>query len=247
MHHNYFTLTIPYSNSNNLPSVVAEPGICRYANFYCRECDDVQFTSLMSVSKMHEKLGKTSLEGGDDHLSKTERELLMWHRKLGHRSMDFIKQLARDGQLPKRLLTARNTPVCPDCKFGEQSRKPVDTSRGLIDDDDIAPGDTVSGDQLEANMPGLIITNKGKRSRRRHHVATVWVDHFSRFITAHTHELTSIDELLKSKAELEVFANKNSVTIKKFRTNNGAFISKRFDQEMKKAKQKLTACRVGAH
>ena len=68
---------------------------------------------------MHEKIVRTSLEGGDSHLVKTERELLMWYSKLGHRSIGSIKQLVRDGHLTNHLLSARNTPVFTDCKFGD--------------------------------------------------------------------------------------------------------------------------------
>ena len=79
---------------------------------------------------------------------------------------------------------------------------------------------------MEANMLGFTITNKGKRSNRMHNVAIVWVDLCSRFIIAHNQESTSINKLLKSKAELEAFSNKNSVSIKHFRINNSDFISK---------------------
>ena len=154
---------------------------------------------------MHELLGKNSLDGGNDHLSKNEREMLMWHRKLGHRNMEYIQQLARDNILPKQLLRVKKIPVCPDCKFGEQCRKPA-SGKGTIDSDDNAPGDRISGDQMVANVPGHTMSTKGRKSHKRHNIATIWIDHFSRFLTAHTHESTSVDKLLQSKAQLEAFA-----------------------------------------
>ena len=100
---------------------------------------------------------------------------------------------------------------------------------------------------MVANVPGHIMSTKGRKSHRRHNIATIWIDHFSRFLTAHTHESTSVDELLQSKAQLEAFAKRFNVYIKGYRTDNGGFISKKFEIEINKAKQKLTACGVGAH
>ena len=41
-------------------------------------------------------------------------KLLRWHYRLGHLPFDHIKQLANNGQLPKRLLTC-HTPFCAAC------------------------------------------------------------------------------------------------------------------------------------
>ena len=160
--------------------------------------------------------------------------------------MDYIQQLARDGIVPRRLASVRNVPSCPDCKFGEQTKRAVQ-NRGTIDASDDAPGRTVSGDQMEAHTPGLTMMTKGRKSKWRHKVATVWIDHYSRFITAHTHSSTTSEELVNYKAKLEAFAEGHNVKIESFRTDNGAFISNDFNRALTKAKQKLIACGVGAH
>ena len=246
MHHNGHILTIPYGSGSNLPTVMSNPGVTRYANWACRECNIAPRKAYLSTHEMHKLLGKNSLEGGEDRLTEPARELLMWHRRLSHRNMDFIQQLARDGILPRRLASVRNVPSCPDCKFGEQTKRAVQ-NRGTIDASDDAPGRTVSGDQMEAHTPGLTMMTKGRKSKKRHKVATVWIDHYSRFITAHSHCSTTSEELVNSKAKLEAFADSHNVKIKSFRTDNGAFISNDFNKALTKAKQKLTACGVGAH
>lgn len=78
-------------------------------------------------------------------------------------------------------------------------------------------------------------------------MATVWIDHYSRFITVHKSKSTSAAELIDSKARMEAFADKYNIKINFFRTDNGAFISSDFANHMRKAKQKLSACGVGAH
>ena len=66
-------------------------------------------------------------------------------------------------------------------------------------------------------------------------------------MTAHTHSSTTSEELVNSKAKLEAFAEGHNVKIKSFRTDNGILISNDFNKALTKAKQKLTACGVGAH
>ena len=164
--------------------------------------------------------------------------ILLWHRRLSHRNMDFIQQLSRDGILPRRLASVRTIPVCPDCKFGRQTKRVVQ-NRSTIDASDDSPGRTVSGDQMEAHTPVLTMMTKGRKSKKRHKVATVWIDHYSRFITAHTHSSTTSEELVNSNAKLEAFAEVHNVKIKSFCTDNGVFISNDFNKALTKAKQPI--------
>ena len=50
-------------------------------------------------------------------------ELLHWHYRLGHLSFDHIRQLARSGQLPKRLHTCKK-PFCTACQYGKLTKRP---------------------------------------------------------------------------------------------------------------------------
>ena len=172
--------------------------------------------------------------------------MLMWHRRLGHLNMNYIQKLTRDNILPTQLLRVKKIPVCPDCKSGEQYRKSAN-GRGTIYSKENYPGKRVSGDQMIANVPGHIMSTKGRKYHKRHKLATIWIDRFSRFMTAHTHGSTSVGKLLQPKTQLEAFAKRFSVFIKSYRTDNGSFISKKFEREISKAKQRLTACRVGTH
>ena len=50
-------------------------------------------------------------------------ELLRWHYRLGHLPFEQVKQLARTGQLPKRLLTCKK-PFCAACQYGKMTKRP---------------------------------------------------------------------------------------------------------------------------
>ena len=62
-----------------------------------------------------EDLEPTSLDPHDD--------LLRWHYCLGHLPLDWVKQLAQTGQLPKRLLASKK-PFCAACQYGKMTRRP---------------------------------------------------------------------------------------------------------------------------
>ena len=143
--HNGHTVIIPHDESNNLPMLATEPGVTRYANFVCRECNDSDSVPMAfhatklptkdSTSKSvtwADNVGKGVLEGGTkDHLTKGQRELLKWHNKLGHRGFDHLQDLARQGILPKQIANVEH-PMCPACKFGAQTKRPAGS--GKLDD-----------------------------------------------------------------------------------------------------------------
>jgi len=252
------TLTIPYDEGNNLPIVVTEAGTRQYANYLCRECDafpamtESQGDWFNSADAAEEK--GDAKTGDTDNMTAAQRKLLMWHKKLSHRNMADIQAKARNGELSitqtelKLISSVRQDefPKCPACQFGDQNKSAVKT-RGKIDEGDNKPGDGVSGDQLEAGTPGLIPTTKGRRTKKRHGVATIWVDHFSRLVYAHMQESTDAAATVEAKLAFEQFAARYNVNVKKYRTDNGAFAAKEFRDAVAQAKQDMTHCGVGAH
>ena len=245
------TITIPYNEESNLPIIKTEPGCTRYKNFMCIECKpSVESYSATSESSIDaSKRGAGILDGGkSDNLTSTQREMLKWHRKLSHRNFSYLKDLARKGIIPKKLANCDTTNlVCPDCKFGNQAKRAVDKKRRPIDEGDDKPGKGVSTDQLESGTPGLIPTTRGRRSKQRHEVATIMVDHFSRLVYAHMSKSTSATEALEAKAEFECFASRFGVTVESYRSDNGVFASQEFREAVGNSKQDLTLCGVGAH
>ena len=256
--HNGHTVIIPYDESNNLPMLATEPGVTRYANFICRECNvnepiPMAFHAANSTSKdstgkrvtWADNVGKGVLEGGTkDHLTKGQRELLKWHNKLGHRGFDHLQDLARQGVLPKQIANVEH-PMCPACKFGAQTKRPA--GGGKLDDGHDEPGSKVSGDILEAGVGGLIPTTRGRRSKRRNYAATIFVDHYSRLAHAHMQESTSAADVCEAKMEFETWASRYNVSIDGYHTDNHPFSSKEFREQIRAEQQDLTQCAVGAH
>jgi GAG-pre-integrase domain len=106
----------------------------------------------------------------------------MWHNRLAHMPMRRIQQLAANGILPNRLARC-NDPMCPACVFGKMTCKPWHTKQPpvSITPSNVKPGQFVSVDQLQSNVPGLMAQMKGTPTRHRFTIATVYVDHASDF------------------------------------------------------------------
>ena len=239
-------ITIPYDEESNLPIIKTQPGCARYRTFLCHECTPV--TAGLNAH-IKDDGAKGILNGGEtDNLTESQREMLKWHRKLSHRSFSYIKDLARKGHLPEKLANCKTEGlVCPDCKFGHQTKRPVDKNRRRIDEGDDKPGKGVSTDQMEAGTPGLIPTNRGRRTKQRHYVATIMVDHFSRLVYAHMSHSTTAEEAVEAKAQFENFARRFNVNIEAYRSDNGAYAAQEFRDAVAEAQQDLTLSGVGAH
>ena len=100
-------------------------------------------------------------------------ELLRWHYRLGQLPSDCIRQLAKKGQLPKRLLSCKK-PFCSACQYRKMTKRPWRVKGDVKKATKLAtrPGQIVSLDQLESNTPGLIAQLKGKLTQQRYKYVT---------------------------------------------------------------------------
>jgi GAG-pre-integrase domain len=87
-------------------------------------------------------------------------ELLGWHHRLSHISMNRLQRMTTQGFLPKRLATCR-LPICQSCTYGKATRRAWRTKHKTETVTAISPGQCVSVDQLESTLPGLIGQMKG--------------------------------------------------------------------------------------
>jgi hypothetical protein len=64
-------------------------------------------------------------EGEDVHLAAADdqAELMRWHYRLGHLTFAKLKQLALNGEIPKKLATV-TPPKCAGCLFGAMTKIP---------------------------------------------------------------------------------------------------------------------------
>jgi hypothetical protein len=109
------------------------------------------------------------------------------------------------------------------------------------------PGDFVSVDQMVAGSPGLIPFTSGRPSKRRYDTATLWVDHYSRFLYGHCQEDATVKSTLESKVGFESFAKWFNVSIKHIHSDNGVFATKVFQDHVDASDQHQLFCGVGAH
>ena len=64
-------------------------------------------------------------EGEDTQLATTDKqtELMHWHYRLGHLPFIKLKQLALNGEIPKKLAKVK-LPKCAGCLFGAMTKIP---------------------------------------------------------------------------------------------------------------------------
>jgi hypothetical protein len=152
-----------------------------------------------------------STAASEPHLIPTDvdpKDLLMaYHVRLGHIPFDRIQLAAKQGILPQRIANC-HVPKCASCLFGKAKRRPWRTRghAGQIGKSATRPGDVVSVDQLISKTPGLVAQSTGKLMKRRHSVATIFVDHASGLDFVYPQESTSAKDTLEAKQAFERFA-----------------------------------------
>ena len=175
-------------------------------------------------------------------------ELLRWHYRLGHLSFDRIRQLARMGQLPKRLLTCKK-PFCTACQYGKLTKHPLRVKGDNKSTAKVAtrPGQVVSVDQLESNTPGFIAQLKGKLTQQRYHYATVFVDQFFGYTFVHLQRRITSEETVQAKHAFERAAEQRGVKILHYHADNGRFADNAFIADCNAQSKSLSYCGVNAH
>ena len=175
-------------------------------------------------------------------------ELLRWHYRLGHLPFDRIRQLATQGQLPKRILSCKK-PFCAACQYGKMTKRPWRVKGENKTNTKIAtrPGQIISVDQLESNTPGLIAQLKGKLTQQRYKYATVFVDQFSGYTFVYLQKRLTSEETVMAKHSFESSADQRGVKIIHYHADNGGFADNTFIADCKAQRQGLSYCGVNAH
>ena len=125
-------------------------------------------------------------EDEDEHMtlaaSGEQAELMRWYYCLGHLPFLRLKQLAINGEIPKKL-TKVAPPKCAGSLFGAMMKIPwcgKETKSSHEVFVATKPGECVSIDQMTSTELGFVAQLKGKLSKKRYRCATVFVNHFSR-------------------------------------------------------------------
>ena len=129
-----FRKTINYNCSNNLPIFNSHPGINKFKWYNTELVED---------------------GGISDHLTFNQRQLLHWHRRLGHMNYPAIQRFARLNLLPKELGKVRpeEYPICACCQFAKQKKRsvcPATEASPSIGAQAERPGDVISVDMIHS-------------------------------------------------------------------------------------------------
>ena len=182
-----------------------------------------------------------------ENLTAKQWELMKLHYRLGHISMHRLRAMAKQGLINKSLADIP-PPMCAACQFGKATKKPWRTKTTPHSTSKLkpitAPGHCISVDQLESPNPGFIGQIKGRLTTQRYRVATIFVDHFSRFGYVHLQTSTSSEETLKGKKEFEGYCRSVGVQIKHYHADNGRFADNAWLADVATKQQTISFCGV---
>ena len=178
-----------------------------------------------------------------------QAELMRWHYRLGHLSFEKLKQLALNGEIPRKFASVP-PPKCAGCLFGAMTKLPWRGKESISSHEVFVatkPGETVSVDQMVSTEAGFFAQLKGMLTKKRYKCATIFVDHFSRLRFVHLQIDDSAVETLAAKQAFEAFAANHGVRIQHYHCDNGRFSDNAFRQACHDSHQRLTFCGVNAH
>ena len=207
------------------------------------------------------------------NLSEAQKRLKLDHDRLGHLSMKGIQRLYQPDEADtpdfdgvsvsgKSCIIAKDPaqlrctpPICEACQVAKARRRPTGATKvapvpDVIDGiraEDMNPGDCVSVDQYESAVRGRRAHTRGKEKSKLQFVGgTLFYDHASSFIRCFHQVSLSAPDTIASKRAWEREGVLCGRTTKKYRTDNGIFTSKAYEESLDEH-QYTDRSGVGAH
>jgi hypothetical protein len=191
----------------------------------------------------HEEDEDTTLAAADNQV-----ELMQWHYRLGHLPFSKLKQLALNGEIPKKLAKVA-PPKCAGCLFGAMTKIPwcgKETKSSHKVFVATKPGECISVDQMTLTKLGFVAQLKSRLTKKRYCCATIFVDHFSHLRYIHPQVDDFSIKTVAAKHAFESFAAQHGVSIQHYHCDNGRFSDNAFKQACHDARQQLTFYGVNA-
>ena len=211
--------------------------------------------------------------GNNQNLSAAQKELLLWHWKLGI-GMKRVQSLMRErvmkddnnnpggDVLPQvihpKLPNAASCaiPVCETCQLARQKQrtpktktsKAVKEKEGILSADYIRPGDCVHMDQYISKTPGRLESGYGKEGADdSYHGGTIFTDSASSFIWVENQVTLGVGDTLAAKQRVEEFLwEEAAVRVKRYHSDNGIFNAEEFESDCHTKEQAQDFSGVGA-
>jgi hypothetical protein len=150
---------------------------------------------------------------------------MQWHYHLGHLTFPKLKQLALNGEIPKKL-TKVLPPKCTGCLFSAMTKLPWRGKETKADHEvfiAIKPGECISVYQMTSTEVGFYAQLKGKLTKKRYNCAIVFVDHFSRLQFVNLQLKDKSKKIIAAKFAFEQYAAEHRVKILHYHCNNECF------------------------
>ena len=142
--------------------------------------EELKYTSQQRMNMN----GVTSSDDMRDEVPNEETikssELLMYHTMMGHVSFEKLREMSKQGIIPKYLQFVP-TPACVACMFAKATCKPWRNKQrnDYIKREAVCQGEIISVDQNISPFPGLVAQMIGRPTKDRFKYATVYVDNYS--------------------------------------------------------------------
>lgn len=256
-------LTFPWHPHSNIPFMLTAE---MYADLHGPQhhCHHVLNTTV-SDTILHGDPLPSVLDPSNLNLTGSQKELLLWHQRLGHCSLKHVQHLLalpRD-EHSRQVLVPHNPrastcdhPRCDACQYAKQKRRssstalkrPVVEREGGISNNVLTPGQKVSIDLYQSSIPGRLPHTKGHESvSQKYAGGAIFYDIASKYVfVKHQSNLTG-GMTVNSKHAFESFANEFGISIKEYLTDNHPFRSEVFVQDCINLGQKQQLSGVGAH
>jgi hypothetical protein len=208
------------------------------------------------------------LKNGNNNLSPEQKELLLWHYRLGHIGFGKVQSYLQKprttslNDMQSRLISPSNSkcshchpPMCAACQYAKQKRKvPLSDKTSVsrpgtgLSDEVLSPGARVSVDIYCSSTPGRLSHTFGKeKSSLQYTCGAIFVDHATRLIHNTNQHSTTVAETVLSKHIFEDFCDSFGVRIQEYVTDNNPFHGSDWVNDCKNQRQSHKLSGVGAH
>ena len=217
-----------------------------------------------AVEKEIAALFSCPADPANTNLTPAQKELLLWHYRLGHFGMDSIKQAMKRGVLAttrrQRKLHAQiakdnfTNPTCASCCFSKARRRstgapttspePPSITKGHL-----LPGQCASVDHFICSQRGRPFDGAGKPIPSKQYAGgAIFVDHATGFVFVHFQTTMNTIETLKGKHDFEARMAEFGYTVQEYRLDLAtAFTSAEFTTDLARNRQITRFAGVGGH
>ena len=219
----------------------------------------------IALAKNHSQLGTpiqanlAILTEENQNLTPSQKLLLEWHYRFGHKAMPAIQRFFRNAPFAGDRFKAAarcECPKCATCEFAKGHRRPTKGnaqstnphSDGSLRADAMRAGQAISVDHFESRLLGRTLTSYGKSaSQHQYKGGCVFVDHMSSYIHVEHQLGFSSSETIRAKQNFEKLALDHGVIIANYHADNGTFKANSFVSHIREHNQKISYCGVNAH